>query len=112
MMNLRKLFAFCLAAMLAGCTSPITENPAALPVRPKAIRLLTMTEPRALQAAVTLHDGRVLICGGTSNANIGGVLASAEIFDPATATFSKTSAMTAARQGQTATMLPDGTVLI
>ncbi len=111
-MNLRNLLPFCIAAILASCTAPISENPAPLPVRPGVMRMLMMTEPRALHTAVTLRDGRILICGGTSDANIGGVLASAEIFDPATGTFSKTGAMSDARQGHTATLLPDGTVLI
>jgi hypothetical protein len=83
-----------------------------LPVRVGDVQMLSMTIPRALHAAVTLHDGRVLICGGTSNANVGGVLDSAEIFDPIAGTFTPTGSMTVARQGHTATVLPHGEVLI
>jgi len=71
-----------------------------------------MTTPRALQSATLLRDGKVLICGGTSTANIGGVLASCELYDSATGAFSNTGSMTTVRQGHTATLLPDGTVLI
>lgn len=111
---MRKFLApiICLAISLAGCTEPIVESSAPLPVRVGGVRILTMTAPRALHAAVALHDGRVLICGGTSNANVGGVLQTAEIYDPIARTFTPTGAMTAARQGHTATVFPDGRVLI
>jgi len=101
-----------IAALIASCTAPIAENPAPLPVRPGKIQMLTMTTARALHSATLLHDGRVLICGGTVNANVGGVLETAEIYDPASGTFSPVGAMAQARQGHTATLLPDGTVLI
>jgi hypothetical protein len=104
---------FCLAiTMLAGCTEPISESSAPLPVRVGEVPMLTMSTRRALHAAVALHDGRILICGGTDNANIGGVLATAEIFDPISGAFTPTGAMRSARQGHTATVLPHGEVLI
>src|SRR5271167_2376210 len=102
----------CVAASLAGCTSPILESSTPLPVRVGGVQMLTMTTPRALHAAVALHDGRILICGGTSNANIGGVLSSAEIYDPVAGSFTPTGSMTTVRQGHTATVLPHGEVLI
>ena len=73
---------------------------------------LSMTSPRANHSATRLSDGRVLICGGTSNNLIGSVLASAELYDPATHTFARTGDMTVARMGQTTTLLRDGRVLI
>ena len=110
---MRKLLAIvCLLLPIAACTSPIGESSRPLPVRVGGVRMLTMTTPRALHAAVALHDGRVLICGGTSNANVGGVLDSAEIYDPVAGTFTPTGSMNAARQGHTATVLPHGEVLI
>jgi hypothetical protein len=111
---MRKLLAtiFCLAISVAGCSEPIGESSAPLPVRVGTARMLTMSTPRALHAAVALHDGRILICGGTSNANVGGVLETAELYDPVAGTFTPTGAMTAARQGHTATVLPHGEVLI
>lgn len=103
---------FCAAILLAGCTDPVTESSAPLPVRVGAARMLSMTIPRALHAAVALHDGHILICGGTSDANVGGVLDSAELYDPIAGNFTPTGAMKEARQGHTATVLPNGQVLI
>lgn len=103
---------FCVAMAITGCTEPIRESSKALPMRVGGVQLLSMTTPRALHAAVALHDGRILICGGTSNANVGGVLDSAEIYDPIAGTFTPTGSMRDARQGHTATVLPQGGVLI
>lgn len=101
-----------IAALLGGCAPEIAEDTSPLPVRVGGVEMLSMTEPRALHAAVLMHDGRVLVCGGTSNAEVGGVLASAEIYDPVTAAFTAIGAMVHARQGHTATVLDNGLVLI
>ena len=71
-----------------------------------------MTTPRANAAAIRLRDGRVLICGGTATGEIGGVLSSAELYDPVARTFTPTGSMTVPRTGQTITMLHDGRVLL
>jgi hypothetical protein len=71
-----------------------------------------MTTPRADQSAAALQDGRVLIAGGTTTGNIGGVTSSAEIYDPNAQSFGATGSMTVARQGATATVLNDGRVLL
>jgi hypothetical protein len=76
--------------------------------------LASMQTARTQHAATRLLDGRVLITGG---ANYSGstklVLGSAEIFDPASNTFSLTTAlgggdMNDARFGHTATLIEDG----
>src|SRR5687768_3643919 len=53
-------------------------------------------------------DGRVLVVGGTNGTS----LASAEIYDPVTATWSPTGSLATPRAGHRATLLPDGKVLV
>lgn len=74
-----------------------------------------MSQDRFGQAAVRLADGRVLIVGGT-HWRVGQPsvpLASAEIYDPSTRMFHATAGrMSTPRDRPTASLLPDGTVLI
>jgi len=73
----------------------------------------TMTAPRAGQTATLLPDGQVLVAGGfNDSAPSGSVLASAELYDPATQRWRPTAGMSSGRWGQTATLLRDGTVLV
>jgi hypothetical protein len=76
-----------------------------------------MAADRFGHAACLLADGTVLIVGGTSaqfgHNGYSHVLSSAEIFDPATGAFTRTkSDMSIGRDRPTASLLPDGKVLI
>jgi hypothetical protein len=74
-----------------------------------------MTIRRWSHTATTLADGRVLVTGGRtgSTAATGIVLATAEIYDPATNSWAETAGpMNVARRSHTATLLPNGKVLI
>jgi hypothetical protein len=70
----------------------------------------SMTIPRRPYGAVRLHDGRVLVAGGTTTGKV--VVASAEIYDPLTGRFTRTGDLAAARHKHAAAVRPDGTVLI
>jgi hypothetical protein len=71
-----------------------------------------MVTPRLCYSASLLPDGRVLVTGGTDNEYGGAVLASAEVYEPATGTWSATAPMASGRRNHTATVLTDGRVLV
>ncbi|HEY6345790.1 MAG TPA: kelch repeat-containing protein [Bryobacteraceae bacterium] len=71
-----------------------------------------MTTERMSHTATLLPDGTVLVAGGSAILSGWPVWSSAELYDPAAKTFSLTGSMTTPRQGHTATLLPDGRVLI
>jgi N-acetylneuraminic acid mutarotase len=72
-----------------------------------------LSDARVLHTAALLLNGQVLVAGGWPNHNhTGGALASAELYDPATETWTFTGSMNARRVYHTSTSLLDGRVLV
>jgi hypothetical protein len=71
-----------------------------------------LTTERMFHTAALLTNGKVLVAGGSATLGGFSVWASAELYDLSTGTFSATGSMNTPRVGHTATLLPDGRVLI
>jgi len=72
----------------------------------------SMATARSAHAAVLLANGKVLVFGGSADGDGRELLASAELYDPATGTFSPTGAMNTARIPAAAARLKNGQVLV
>ena len=72
----------------------------------------SMNTPRSSGTATLLSDGQVLITGGSVAVNPLVTTNTAELYDPASETFTSTAIMNEARQEHTATLLSDGQVLV
>jgi len=69
-----------------------------------------MMSARYEHTATLLPNGEVLVTGGIDNG--GHVLATAELYNPQTDTWSSAGSMAFARNSHTATLLPNGQVLV
>jgi hypothetical protein len=100
------------------CSTPVTTAEIFGPATGAFSSAGTPQVPRAYHTATLLADGTVLIVGGVQGvpdlAANGSVpaLASAEIYDPVTNSFSSVGGMSNRRMNHTATLLPSGMVLI
>jgi probable HAF family extracellular repeat protein len=73
----------------------------------------SMSVARMVHTATFLNNGKVLIAGGTNNANnVPNYFDTAELYDPGQGTFSATGSMTRKSSHHTATLLQDGMLLI
>lgn len=96
-----------------GVSAAPDSSPSVAPARAPAWTATGgMTAARALQTATLLLNGKVLVAGGRIGpvANVSAV--SAELYDPGSGTWTATTNMDGLRANQTATLLPDGKVLI
>lgn len=71
-----------------------------------------MADARTRHTATLLLDGRVLVAGGEGDDYNLTPLATTELFDPATRTWTRGGDMTTVRQDHSASLLLDGTVLV
>ena len=98
----------------AGITSVLATSELFDPASKSFAQSATMATSRFGHSAVRLLDGRVLVMGGTSDCNTVFCFqtATAELFDPATESFTSTGSMLSARTGFSATLLQDGRILV
>jgi len=71
-----------------------------------------MSSPRYYHSATLLQNGKVLVAGGCDASGCETVTATAELYDPTTGTFTPTGSLAVPRDYHTATLLPNGTVLV
>lgn len=83
----------------------------------KFVKVGKLNIPRAGHTATLLNDGRVLIAGGSGIVTIDGEkydreILQAEVYDPKTKQFYLSDSFTEKKRGHSATLLPNGNVLI
>ena len=115
----------CLILVLAGLTCGLAlpgyswsqplPNQSAMPLvtNPSWSATGNLNSPRYGHTATPLANGEVLIAGGLDRALAPfSVTDSAELYDPTTGTWSRTGNLDTGRIGHTATLLPNGKVLV
>jgi hypothetical protein len=104
-----------LAAIAQGLTTvqaavgPVSGSTTTTVTPSRFMRVGDLYAARVGHTATLLLNGKALIVGGQGNS---GILASAELYDPATGAFTQTGSLSTARENHTATLLPSGLVLI
>src|SRR6516164_100458 len=105
------------APAAAGHKEPTIEQTASIPSLPAVDAPFTfnntgnLTTARLIHTATLLNNGKVLVAGGTLS-DFNTPLSSAELYDPASGTWTATGSLNTARFFHTATLLPNGKVLV
>ena len=99
------------APAAGGAASPVTPSPPPPANAGSWATLARLATGRIDQTATVLQDGRVLVVGGSKEAEAN-QLATAEIFNPKTNAWSAAASMAYPRARHTATLLADGRVLV
>jgi large repetitive protein len=104
------------ATLLANGKVLITGDNATAELYDPAAGLFTttgvMVSRRLAHTATLLPSGMVLVVGGANGDFFATALASVERYDPVTAQFTRAADLQTGRFGHTATLLPDGSVLV
>jgi N-acetylneuraminic acid mutarotase len=102
-----------------GSTTPGASSSVSATPSPKLvygdgtwIRIDSLPAASWAAASVRLHDGRVMVAGGTSGASSNNAIARASIFDPATGHWTAVTDMLQPRTYPMAVTLADGSVLV
>jgi hypothetical protein len=73
----------------------------------------SMGQSRSLHTATRLQDGRIAVCGGAQGTLTAPIsVASAEVFDPNSNTWSALQGLASARSGHVAALMPDGLLVL
>src|SRR4030095_9242732 len=72
----------------------------------------SLATARFLYTATLLPNSQVLVAGGGANCDFCDPIASAELYDPVSGTWTVTGRLATARREHTATLLPNGKVLV
>jgi hypothetical protein len=95
-----------------GAREDVTTAELYDPVTARFAATGVMGDGRQFHTATQLPDGRVLVAGGGADYVNTAFIASAELYDPVTGTFSLTGSVADARTNHVATLLGDGRVLL
>jgi N-acetylneuraminic acid mutarotase len=94
-------------ALLVGVTLPQPAHAA-----PAWTAVGSMSATRYLHTATLLPNGKVLVAGGCNDDACTGALSSAEVYDPSANTWTAVASMNTPRRSHTATLMPNGKVLV